>query len=458
MGYSRRNIVLCLTSLILVGCSPALPQWHVEVTSLGPVDSRPAEPPAERPRVTVEQLPNGKVRAVVDGKAGPEFDMISGWFNVGSWNCGGGQFVAPGGRLVYSGRNRGKWVVILDGKSGPPSDTPETIVFSRDGKRSVYVVNDAGKCRAVIDGNVSPEYEQVEYWGFTPEDRPFYIAKQRGQQFLVVDGQAGQRFKVIYGAPVFSADGKRTAYVVGETEGEREFQRPVIDGKVGPRYHASVSAISFSPDGKRVAYAVCNETGVADNRQGFVILDGRDGPPFESVSRLTFSPDSRHLAYAASTKEGERVVLDHVAGPAWPALGFFTYGPQIYPLLVFSPDSRRLAYLAAARLNRSSSEPWALQGQELIVVVDGQPQTKWKAAQPHSDLLFGLFSSDSRHFAFVAEGETQWKRRVVVDGHGGPEFDWVSEPSMMRFLPDGSLEYEATKDERLYRVRHFTKD
>jgi len=104
---------------------------------------------------------------------------------------------------------------------------------------------------------------------------------------------------------------------------------------------------------------------------------------------------------------------------------------------VFSPDSRRVAYSAEM-------------GEKCLVVVDGQ------AGPEYDDILEGspVFSPDSSRVAYSArKGQ---KRFVVVDGQAGPEYDAIVrfDPAKLTFDADGALEYLASKDQTLYRVRH----
>ena len=94
----------------------------------------------------------------------------------------------PGGRIVYLGRNKDKWVVILDGKQGPVSDHLPVLRFTPDGRRCIYAVIVRGKQRVVIDGNPTREYEHVWEYGFAPDNRSFYIAQEKNKQFLVLAG------------------------------------------------------------------------------------------------------------------------------------------------------------------------------------------------------------------------------------------------------------------------------
>ena len=439
--------------LAVAGCAGPGGGWRIEVTPLGSADTQPGRPGAGQGRVVIETLPNAKVRAVVDGQPGPEFDDIRGSFNVGGWNRYGGDFVVPGGRISYAGRTGSKWSMVIDGKRGPESDRlPVSPVFTPDGRHSIYAVDIAGRQHVVIDGVLSPGYEHVEPWGFSPDDRPFYVARAKGKSRLVLDGRSGAESDAV-GVPVFSADGRRVAYVGVEEVGQQRFERLVVDGNVGDRAGGSICEVLFSPDGRRLAYTVFRERLAEGNEQsGFVVLDGVAGETFEWVSDITFSPDSTRLAYVGGRGDRSTVVLDGRKDRlSWPQVGQICWCPGHNPFL-FSADSRRLAYVAVSRLEPRHG---FLPEHDLVIVVDGQAQDRWKAWPTHFDPI-GLFSPDGRHFAFIAYGRRPGFLRVIVDGTEGPEFGSISG---LRFLPDGSVEYQACppKQSTCYRVRHIKR-
>jgi hypothetical protein len=123
-------------------------------------------------------------------------------------------------------------------------------------------------------------------------------------------------------------------------------------------------------------------------------LDGLSWPRQvdQTQERFAFSPNSRHLAYAAHEAGGQLcVVVDGVAGPKLSSCLKFT----------FSPDTQHFAYIA-----------WA--DQKSIVVLDNKP---------------------IRTIQVLDDGRTGW-----------------TNPNSFTFREDGSLQYLAVRDNRIYRV------
>src|SRR5207248_7133329 len=118
--------------------------------------------------------------------------------------------------------------------------------FSADQKRVAYIVDlDNNKHAVVIDGTMSPAYDQINWLSFAPVGHHFAYSVQRtngsGGSFVVDDGKAGKIYNG--GGPAFfSPDGNHVAYVattaskgLTPTEGQEGTKTPqnvcvVLDG------------------------------------------------------------------------------------------------------------------------------------------------------------------------------------------------------------------------------------
>ena len=131
------------------------------------------------------------------------------------------------------------------------------------------------------------------------------------------------------GTPVFSADGKRVAYVARKDEK----WLVVLDGRPGPEYDEIMEGLPvFSPDGKRVAYAAMKD------EKWLLVLDGRAEPGVRRIMAGTpvFSPDGKRARLRRQERGKWFVVLDGQPGPEYD--GIMAGTP------VFSPDGKRCAY------------------------------------------------------------------------------------------------------------------
>ncbi len=82
-------------------------------------------------------------------------------------------------------------------------------------------------------------------------------------------------------SPVFSADGKHSAYAGGK--GAKEFV--VLDGKEGPAFNAiGDNTTIFSPDSQRLAYGVHHDNGNVVHGRG-----RPDGPGIMTAAAYRYS-------------------------------------------------------------------------------------------------------------------------------------------------------------------------
>jgi Tol biopolymer transport system component len=333
----------------------------------------------------------GRSLCILDGVAGKPYDRL----------LGRPVFSQDGQHLAYVAEMDGQQTVVLDGKEQARHAACERPIFSPDGRHLAYAAKDGKGVAWVLDGVPGRTYEEGGPGGFSPEGNRFaYVASLGGSKFVVLDGQEQKPYRNILSAVLFSPDGRRCAYLA--TDFKTQFF--VLDGKETPTPF-SVDQLAFSPDSRRVAYAGGDAKGT-----WFVVIDGREtkyrtggfliGSP--GRQKLYFSPDSRHVAFAARDLDRgkqEFLVLDGKEGPPWDAV--------LGGTPTFSPKGDRHAYLAR-------------QGGRYVVVVDGQ------AGRPYERILRPvLFSEDGRHVAYLADrGKHAWT--AVIDGReGGTSFSVV---------------------------------
>lgn len=303
----------------------------------------------------------------------------------------------------------------------------------------------------VIEIVFSPDGYQVAYVLFdTQEDK----------ETLVVNGQERESYDYI-DTLTFSPDGKQLAHRAHKgiygTEGRKEFV--VVNGQEGKPYErVDELTLTFSPDSKKLAYVGC------ETNKCFLIINGVEEKAYSlvkgktsSISNLTFSPDSQKLAYVISNEEGYSLIINGEEVAKYPSNSSkFTWLTH----LAFSPDSKKLVYTVCSE--KTVSSIWE-GGYECYPVINGE---KWKI---YSMIYEGpIFSSDSKSVAFATgncvilndKEKCYWgavmylifspnSRRFVYDattgiGEGGivindkvEKIDFAFEP--LAFSPDSNL-------------------
>lgn len=390
-------------------------------------------------------------RVVVDGKEQQTYDQVAGiefthdgsrlayaakrddrWFIVadmkespGYARVGLPHFNADGSKLAYvvmlEGNQR---AVVVNGQPGRPYDVISAglIEFSPDGSRMAYGAVRDEKCYLVVDGEETGPFDDLGtrtgYRFSNDGSRLGFVALVGETLYVIVDGRRGTPLYDV-GDLVFSPDGQRVAYAA-QVEKNGPWFVFLDNEKQGPYETIGDGSLRFSPDGTRLAYAA-----KANGRWGAVV-DGRPGEPHDGIAQMLFSPNGKRLAYVAQDGDTEAVVVDNQVERTFDAIGGGS--------LVFSPDSRTLGYIAR-------------NGYARFVVIGG-------ARKPRYTMVAYLnFTSDSRHFAYIALDDTG-AFTVVDDLRAAHRYESVWNPPGKKLLFDyrDQFHYTAVKNDEIFLV------
>jgi hypothetical protein len=315
--------------------------------------------------------------------------------------------------------------------------------------------------------------------------RVAYEVISGSKRLLVVDGQKKVEFNYISGdfflsRVVFSQDSKRVAFKCAASYGSNYIS---IDGNDGKRYDYVTDPL-FSADGKRVAYMA------REGKQWFAVVDGKWGNAYCDYwdSTLVFSPDSRRVAYmAAPTGPWRKETLGETAflkpegaatkkEPKWTVVvdgkeeETFDYGtpllknggwekPKRSGAFVFDSNAKRAAYTALKgsilKLKlKSGRHVQEIEGglSKRFVVADRKSQKEYSEIRPISL----VFSPDGRHLVYTAQIRDKWC--VVVNGKERKLYDKIlSFKGRVVFESADSFHYVAQQGSNIYLVEETLK-
>lgn len=242
------------------------------------------------------------------------------------------------------------------------------LTASPDGRHLAAIVRRGEKMALIVDGKEVSSHEKINWYS----DMTLTLG------YLT----AGTAETIAIKVAVFSQDGRRLAFCA--SDGGKE--RVIVDGKEGPPFE-TVFPPNFSPDGRRFAY-----TARTKENKTALILDGSVSGIHEEIAEgPIFSPDSQHVAYRACRGKDYFVVLDGRRGKP--------YGhPGGRHSLTFSPDSKRLVYEAAKGDWRDPTD------KPRYFLVDGENEI-----QATGNIGHIVFSPDSKRLAWA-------DTHLVIDG------------------------------------------
>lgn len=297
------------------------------------------------------------------------------------------EFSPSGEHLAFFAQNQSNWFLVLDGQ--PRSESFPNVmplVFQPRGASWAFpACGTTNICQMIVDGRPEKIYEQLTSPVYSADGKKLaYLAEANGKWYAIING-------AIIGPPMedhasfgFSPDSSR--FFVAGTEKKLGWTY-FVDGVAGPGF-VQLSPIVFSNDGKHYVYGGSEmQLGFKKNQtSGLIVADGKEGPLFHGSGLL-----------------GEwTLLLD--ASIATPELYFGSplIGPLLRPLVlhpgasIFSPKLNGISDPVLDPLGNAAYA--ARRAAHDVIVMDGS-QTGPSFDDVSSDVVF---SSDGQHSAYVA--------------------------------------------------------
>jgi len=248
-------------------------------------------------------------------------------------------------------------VAGVRGEAGPGGPGRIAFVSTRDGPDQIYVMNGDGSHAVRLTAppgeygapSFSADGRRIAFVAVYNNAPQIFLMNADGSQVTRLTNPPGQN-----GAPAFSPDGRRIAFISNREGGHTQVYVMDVDGSRAVRltnYTEGSFNPTFSPDGRKIAF----EANERPTTQIYAMdADGRHAVPLTAPPRPkhtpAFSPDGRRIAFVCQPESGGSVQIclmdadgSHVTLVTdWPEGQRIVTNANMSPH--FSPDGRKIAF------------------------------------------------------------------------------------------------------------------
>ncbi len=181
-----------------------------------------------------------KQAVVVDGNRGEEYDSVST------------PVLSPDGRSVaYVAFREGQCFVVVDGKRLESHPSVQDPVFSPDGRKVAYPAFKGGKWMMVAGEKPGDLFELLGPPSWSPDSmKVAHMAMRNNLYVMVVDGGRSELFEAV-GPCAWNQDGTKVAHFARK---QNKVHMVIQFNKSVETYDEVYGAPVFSPDGKKAAF------------------------------------------------------------------------------------------------------------------------------------------------------------------------------------------------------------
>jgi hypothetical protein len=277
---------------------------------------------------------------------------------------------------------------------------------------------------------------------FAPESGiPVFTVFSDYKDFAVIDGKEQKKYDGL-GKVIASSDGKNFAYRA--QIGNKQFV--VINGKEQEKKFDGIKTDPiFSPDGKKTAYIAFE-----DPKNGFVICENKKYGPFRNINEIVFSHDSSKLGFIAFKDDGWQVFINGKESKAYKNAMLLKFSKSGEFSCVVQNDEDKLFLLENFKEHdpyKTIGEPFynpdgtilsypAKTGKHWQMIVNGKKEFTFDTLGPVT------YSNSGNSYGYT--GIKNNKPTIVINGKKEKEYD---SSGLIKFSTDG----------RHYAYRAFSK-
>ncbi|GEM_PF-4064984 len=239
--------------------------------------------------------------------------------------------------FVYSAvENNKEFVVIEDEPSSKRYDRIDFIAFLPDEKTLIYKAKEKENEFLVVDGNEQKRYKMIRDIRFSEFSDIYYLATDGKTEFLIINGKEQQKFPGGVYYYCISRDLRKVITIVNDKKNinviidKKSMKFPLMK-RSRPLYCV------FAPDSKGYAFIAPDNY---DPSKTSLFINGNKSGTFDEIlwssnlNAAIFSPDSSKFAYAVKDGKKESLYINDKK---------IATNDKFYKI-IFSPDSEHILY------------------------------------------------------------------------------------------------------------------
>jgi hypothetical protein len=295
-----------------------------------------------RPYVAGRVGNHWRLSYVVDGTAGPEFEVLSpiAFSSVGKHD-------AYGGTSTKSGYKKEKVLgtIVLDGQATATYEGKGISNFSWSPLSGQNVLAQGMR-------DFSPDFDGLSNPALNPEGKLVYaVRRDKGDIAVLMGSDLGPGFEEILSQLIFTDDSKHFVYVAkrGDSFVEVHDNVPGRTVSAGNRGPTAVEWIALTSDAAHVAYEIVSGAkylkGGSRHALRSIVIDGQEGPQYDAldVASFKFDKEAHHYCYAIVGAKGDQelVTVDGHESKLYDALVGVHFGTDGESVTFVVRDGRR---------------------------------------------------------------------------------------------------------------------
>lgn len=244
------------------------------------------------------------------------------------------------------------------GELGFTSDNKPYYLASQDDEKFIVVGDSELKHYSDID-MYSVVLDKNNVFTYFAKDSGKYY-EPHGKSFLVQGDKEYNKYDYLY-APILFDESNNPIYISGDSVGNYYPQRVMVGNTEGKSYKGGISDLKFTPSGKITFIGLRERKDSPGNYDAVVVIDGKEGKAYNDINNFTFTKNGEPL-YSATDEDGSYIITGNkqieIDYPTVLNMNFMPDGRLTYVAAVYGDEKMKTKDLYYAVIGNNTYGPY----------------------------------------------------------------------------------------------------